>query len=52
MSVKTLAINDRLISAHKEQNILEAAQDEDIHIPTLCYLKGVSEVGACRLCLV
>ncbi|MGF1478548.1 MAG: bidirectional hydrogenase complex protein HoxU [Cyanophyceae cyanobacterium] len=52
MAVKTLTIGDRLISAREEQTILEAAQDADIHIPTLCYLKGVSTVGACRLCLV
>lgn len=52
MSVKTLTINDRLISAREEETILEAARDAGIRIPTLCYLEGVSEVGACRLCLV
>lgn len=52
MAVKTLTINDQLISALEEQTILEAARDAVIHIPTLCYLEGVSEVGACRLCLV
>jgi bidirectional [NiFe] hydrogenase diaphorase subunit len=52
MSVKTLTVNDRLISAREEETILEAARDAGIHIPTLCYLEGVSEVGACRLCLV
>ncbi|MBW4621702.1 MAG: bidirectional hydrogenase complex protein HoxU [Cyanosarcina radialis HA8281-LM2] len=52
MSVKTLTVNDRFISAREEETILEAAKDAGIHIPTLCYLEGVSEVGACRLCLV
>jgi bidirectional [NiFe] hydrogenase diaphorase subunit len=52
MSVKTLTVNDRLISAREEETILEAARDAGIRIPTLCYLEGVSEVGACRLCLV
>lgn len=52
MAVKTLTINDRLISAREEETILQAAQEAGIHIPTLCYLEGVSEVGACRLCLV
>jgi bidirectional [NiFe] hydrogenase diaphorase subunit len=52
MAVKTLTINEQLISAHEEQTILEAAQDARIHIPTLCHLEGVSDVGACRLCLV
>lgn len=32
--------------------ILEAARAAGIKIPTLCYLKGVNEVGACRVCLV
>lgn len=52
MVVKTLTINDRQISARESETILEAAQDAGIHIPTLCYLSGLSEVGACRLCLV
>lgn len=52
MAVKTLTINDRLISAREEETILQAAREAGIHIPTLCYLEGVSEVGACRLCLV
>jgi ferredoxin len=52
MSVKTLTINDKLISAREEETILQAAQDAGIHIPTLCHLEGVTDVGACRLCLV
>jgi bidirectional [NiFe] hydrogenase diaphorase subunit len=52
MAVKTLTINDRLISAREEETLLDAAREAGIHIPTLCYLEGVSTVGACRLCLV
>ncbi|MDJ0568853.1 MAG: bidirectional hydrogenase complex protein HoxU [Pleurocapsa sp. MO_192.B19] len=52
MAVKTLTINDRLISARESETILEAARNADIHIPTLCHLEGVSDIGACRLCLV
>ncbi|GAB4531804.1 MAG: bidirectional hydrogenase complex protein HoxU [Pleurocapsa sp.] len=52
MAVKTLTINDRLISARESETVLEAAQDAGIHIPTLCHLEGVSDVGACRMCLV
>ncbi len=51
-AVKTLTINDKLISAREEETILQAAQDAEIHIPTLCHLEGVGDVGACRLCLV
>ncbi|MBQ6569174.1 MAG: (2Fe-2S)-binding protein, partial [Clostridia bacterium] len=32
--------------------ILEACQQVGIKIPTLCYLKGINEIGACRICLV
>lgn len=52
MAVKTLTIDDQLVSALATETILEAAQQAGIRIPTLCYLGGVSEVGACRLCLV
>ncbi len=52
MAVKTLTINAQLVSAREEETILQAAQDAGIEIPTLCYLEGISAVGACRLCLV
>lgn len=52
MAVKTLTIDGQLISAREEETILEAAREAGIPIPTLCYLEGVSAVGACRLCLV
>ena len=32
--------------------VLEACQYANIDIPTLCYLKDINEIGACRLCLV
>ena len=32
--------------------ILEVAQKNDVYIPTLCYLKGLSPIGACRMCVV
>lgn len=52
MAAKTLTIDGQMISAEENQTVLEAARDHDIHIPTLCHLEGVQEVGACRLCLV
>jgi bidirectional [NiFe] hydrogenase diaphorase subunit len=51
-SVKTLSINGTDVSARAEQTVLEAAREANIDIPTLCHLDGLSEVGACRLCLV
>ena len=32
--------------------ILEAAEAAGVHIPTLCYLKDLNEIGACRICMV
>jgi bidirectional [NiFe] hydrogenase diaphorase subunit len=50
--VKTLIIDGQELSARSGQTILEVARENDINIPTLCYLEGLSPVGACRLCLV
>lgn len=47
-----LWINNRLVEAEKGTNILEAAKSAGIEIPSLCYLKGVSAPGTCRVCLV
>jgi bidirectional [NiFe] hydrogenase diaphorase subunit len=52
MSVKTLTMNGEMISAREGETILTAAQAANIHIPTLCYLEGVTAVAGCRLCLV
>jgi bidirectional [NiFe] hydrogenase diaphorase subunit len=52
MAVLTFKVNDEEITAEVGQSVLEAARDAGIAIPTLCHLDGVSEVGACRMCLV
>jgi bidirectional [NiFe] hydrogenase diaphorase subunit len=52
MAVKTLSIDGKLVTAHEEQTLLEAAAEAGVRIPTLCHLEGLSDVGACRLCLV
>jgi bidirectional [NiFe] hydrogenase diaphorase subunit len=52
VGVKTLLINDQEVSARSGQTILEVARENDIYIPTLCHLDGLSDVGACRLCMV
>jgi len=51
-AIKTLKIDDRDFSARQEETILDVARQNGIFIPTLCDLKGLSTVGACRLCLV
>jgi len=45
-------IDGKDVSARAEQTVLDAARENAIPIPTLCHLDGLSEVGACRLCLV
>ncbi len=52
MSVKTLVIDGIDVAVEENQTILQAAQTMGIRIPTLCHLEGISEVGACRLCIV
>lgn len=48
----SLRIDGELVAAHEGQTILDAARNNGKQIPTLCYLKGLSAVGACRVCLV
>jgi bidirectional [NiFe] hydrogenase diaphorase subunit len=50
--VKTLVIDGHDVSARETETILDAAQEQGIFVPTMCHLGGLSEVGACRLCLV
>ncbi len=52
MAVTTLTIDSKLVSARENDTILEAARDAGISIPTLCHFDGLSDIGACRLCLV
>jgi bidirectional [NiFe] hydrogenase diaphorase subunit len=50
--ITTLKIDGRDCSARAGDTILEVAQENKINIPTLCRVEGLSNVGACRLCLV
>lgn len=52
MAVLTFYLNDQQLAAEEGQTVLTAAREAGVAIPTLCHLDGVSEVGACRLCLV
>ena len=47
-----LTINGKQVEVAEGLTILEAAREAGIVIPTLCYLKGLNEVGACRVCVV
>lgn len=48
----SIRIDGELISALEGQTILQAAKVNGTYIPTLCALDGLTDVGACRVCLV
>ncbi len=52
MNKVKVTINNIEISVPENYTVLEAAREAGVHIPTLCYLKGLNEVGACRVCVV
>ena len=52
MANVNIKINGKAYSVPAEYTILQAAKDAGIDIPTLCYLKDINEIGACRMCLV
>ncbi len=47
-----IKINGMPLSVPQGSTILEAARYAGIHIPTLCYLKDINQIGACRICMV
>ncbi|MBQ6430690.1 MAG: iron hydrogenase small subunit [Oscillospiraceae bacterium] len=52
MEEYTIKINGIEVTAPKGTTILQAARMAGIQIPTLCYLKDMNEIGACRICVV
>ena len=47
-----LKINGMDVSVPAGTTILEAAREVGIEIPTLCFMKDMNEIGACRICVV
>lgn len=52
MDMVKVKIDGREYDVPKNATVLEAARVAGVDIPTLCYLKDINEIGACRLCLV
>ena len=48
----TVTIDNKVIQVPENTTILDAARLAKIQIPTLCYLKDINEIGACRMCAV
>ena len=47
-----LTIDNKPVFVEDGTTILEAARKVGINIPTLCFLKEINEIGACRICVV
>jgi len=52
MNVLPITIDDKKLEVDPQKTILEVCRENDIEILTMCHLKGLSDTGACRLCLV
>jgi bidirectional [NiFe] hydrogenase diaphorase subunit len=52
VSVKTLEIDGKAVTGMTGDTIFNVAWENGIHIPRLCHVGGIADVGACRLCLV
>lgn len=47
-----VTVNNTVVEVPESYTVLEAARQAGFDIPTLCYMKEINEVGACRVCLV
>ena len=47
-----ITINNRPIAVKEGTTIMEACKEAKMPVPSLCYLKGINEIGACRVCVV
>ncbi len=52
MATVNITIDGKKLQVEQGKTILEAARQANIKIPTLCFLKDINEIGACRMCLV
>lgn len=52
MDMVNITMDSRKLQVPKSYTVLEAARFANIAIPTLCFLKDINEIGACRMCVV
>ena len=52
MEMINMTINGQAVKVPADYTILQAAESVGIRIPTLCYLKDINAIGACRMCVV
>ena len=51
MEMVNVKINNISVQVPSGSTVLEAAKLANVHVPTLCYMKNLTEIGACRVCL-
>jgi NADP-reducing hydrogenase subunit HndD len=47
----SMTINGTVVEAEQGSSVLEVLQAQDVNVPTLCYLKDLNDVAACRMCV-
>lgn len=52
MNKISIEIDDKKLEVEEGKTILDVCRAHDIEILTMCHLKGILDIGACRLCLV
>ena len=52
MNLLNVTIDGIKVQVPEGTSVLDAAKLANVDIPTLCYLKDINEIGACRMCLV
>lgn len=52
MSDIMITINGNELKANQGQTVLSVAEENNIYIPRLCFLKGINEEGDCKVCVV
>jgi len=52
MQMVNITIDGKELQVPSNFTVLEAARKANINIPTLCFLKDINEIGACRMCVV
>ena len=47
-----ITIDNMPVQVNEDMTILEAARSIGVNVPSLCFLKEINEIGACRICVV
>ncbi len=48
----TLTIDGKQVKGKEGDTVLQVCEANNIYVPTLCHMKGLTDVAACRMCIV